>query len=231
MEKCQLKNTSENKSMNLVDRIEADILSRMASGDLSPGQRLNETALAKRFDASRTPVREAINRLATSGDVTVEKGAGARVVLLDAASLISMFEALSELESLCARLAARRISAPDLKGLEEIHESYRQAAEIENVTVYYDLSIAFHDRVVELSENKTLISITQDLARRLQPYRRKALQRPFRIKRSWGEHEDILRAFQKGDAHGAERQMRAHTSIVADNAMAIIKLIDLPETA
>ncbi|MEM6681444.1 MAG: GntR family transcriptional regulator [Pseudomonadota bacterium] len=217
--------------MKLVDKIEAKLLDQMMSGELAPGDRLNETALAEKFKASRTPVREAINRLVTSGHVTLDKGVGARVAVLDAASVISMFEALSELEALCARLAARRISAAELRDLEDVHESYRSAAEREDIRLYYDLSIVFHDRIVALSQNKTLTSITQDLAKRLQPYRRKTLQKQFRIKQSWAEHEAILEAFRRGDAEAAERQMRAHTSIVADNAMAIIQLLDTQDAA
>ena len=99
--------------------LEADIV----SGKLRPGTRLDEQALARRFKASRTPVREALRQLESRGMVENRPRQGAQVMQLSLASLIEMFEAMAWLEAACASLAARRHTQADRDAIQAAHEA------------------------------------------------------------------------------------------------------------
>ena len=97
----------------------------IVSGLLAPGQPLDEQELARRFGVSRTPVREAIRQLAASGLVEVRPHRSALVALPSPRQLHDMFEAMAELEALCAGLSARNMTAAERRGLEELHGELR----------------------------------------------------------------------------------------------------------
>src|SRR5471032_3512747 len=94
-------------------------------GALPPGAALDETEIARRFNVSRTPVREALRQLVASGLVDARAHRGAVVARPSIERLTGMFEAMAELEALCAGLAAERMLAVDRHKLEAIHEELR----------------------------------------------------------------------------------------------------------
>src|SRR5687767_2903649 len=90
----------------LRDQLEQDIV----TGALRPGERLDEQGLATRFGVSRTPIREALMQLATTGLVTLHQRRGAFVTSLNLKDIIERFEVMAALEGACGSLAARRIT-------------------------------------------------------------------------------------------------------------------------
>src|SRR5690554_4412609 len=98
----------QKKSHELRDEIEHDIL----TGRYRPGERLDEQTLARRFQVSRTPIREALLQLQSSGLVQFHANRGAFVAELTAADVLEMYELRTELEGICGRLAAHR-GSPD----------------------------------------------------------------------------------------------------------------------
>src|SRR5688572_27273949 len=92
------------------DQLREAIEEEIAMGRLAPGSRIDEAALEARFGVSRTPVREALIQLASSGLVEVRRRKGAVVRVLEPKRLFEMFEVMAELEAGCARRAARRLS-------------------------------------------------------------------------------------------------------------------------
>ena len=107
-------NTST-RTRSLVQRVREQIEDDIVEGRLRPGEQLYIDAIAKQYDVSRTPVREAFQQLEASGLVEVMPKKGTYVATISAADLIEMFEVMAELEAMCARLAARRIDAALLK--------------------------------------------------------------------------------------------------------------------
>ncbi len=91
-------------------------------GGLAPGAPLDETELAQRFKVSRTPVREALRQLAASGLVEARPHRGAVVARPSPERLGAMFEAMAELEALCAGLAAERMKPAERRRLEALHD-------------------------------------------------------------------------------------------------------------
>jgi DNA-binding GntR family transcriptional regulator len=121
-------------------RIADDIL----NGVFHPGDRLEEVVLAKRYDLSRTPIREALRQLASSGFVDLNPRRGASVSLPDDGTLAELFEVLGELEASCARFAAVRMSPAERARLSLAHKAASQAAHRDDVETYVICNRDFH---------------------------------------------------------------------------------------
>jgi len=111
----------------LVDRLVAGLQARVLSGELSPGTRLRQEALAEEFGVSRTPVREALRTLHASGLVELRPNRGALVRGLSPREIRDAYEVRAELEGLAAKLAAGRIRHEQLDALHDALAQFRHA--------------------------------------------------------------------------------------------------------
>lgn len=197
-------------AQRLKDSLENDII----NGRFAPGERLDPEALAKAFQVSRTPIREAIQQLTASGLVVVVPKKGTFVAKIGVDQLVEMFEVMAELEGMCGRLAARRISANELTVLKEALERCEASVrEVEGPDEYYYENEIFHQCIYSASHNAFLADEVQQLKQRLKPYRRLQLRVRHRMARSLQEHRDIYKAIASGDAAAAEEAMRQHVLI------------------
>src|ERR1700760_4409686 len=121
----------------LSERLRESIEEEIATGKLLPGTRLDETELATRFGVSRTPIREAIKLLHGEGLIEHRPRRGAVVAQIGADRLVEMFEVMAELEAMCARLAARRMSDDEIDALQAAHEACRGAAKANDSDAYF----------------------------------------------------------------------------------------------
>lgn len=186
------------------------------SGALTPGEMLDEERLAARFGVSRTPVREAIMQLTQDGLVQKEAGRGTKVVKLDVHRLIQVFETTSELEGLCARLAARRIGKRELADLTENHRLAGIALERGQDDEYAHLGRQFHYMVIGASHNDFLIETANRIALHTLPYRRFQLRCDGRAQANQNDHGRILQAIAEGNADQAHALMCGHASVQGD---------------
>lgn len=104
------------------ERIRLALADEITSGMLAPGTQLDEQQLGDRFGASRTPVREALRQLAAEGLVEMRPRRGAVVAAMTAERVFEMFELSAEIEALCVRLAAWRMTPLERSALRKIHE-------------------------------------------------------------------------------------------------------------
>lgn len=197
------------RSEQLVDEIEE----RIVTGDYRPGTRLDEQELADAFRVSRTPVREALIQLAAAGLVELRPRRGAIVAELSPQGLCEMFELMAELESMCCRLAARRITEAEQQALIEAHEACKAARDAHDPDAYYRLNEVFHRRIYEASHNGFLTEQAIALHRRLRPYRRLQLRVRNRVDTSYREHSGIVDAILAGDGELAAERVRAHVTV------------------
>src|SRR5664280_2662715 len=107
------------------EELRLQLADEIVRGALPPGSSLDETEVAKRFNVSRTPVREALRQLVASGLVDARAHRGALVARPSVERLTGMFEAMAELEAMCAGLAAERMSPAERQRLEAVHEELR----------------------------------------------------------------------------------------------------------
>jgi DNA-binding GntR family transcriptional regulator len=199
----------KSRSETLRDAIEEMI----AVGKLAPGQHLDETALAANFGVSRTPIRETLIQLASMGLVVIRPRRGAVVAELGPQELLERFEVMSELEAVCARLAARRMTSAEQQAMLDAHSACKDAVDANDPDDYYIKNEAFHQAVYAGSHNQFLIEQARSLYRRLRPYRRLQLRVRNRVSNSYAEHEALVQAIVKGDGEQAAELAREHVMI------------------
>ena len=197
-------------------RVRRALENAIVDGRYAPGSRLDPEALAQEFACSRTPIREALQQLEASGLVQVLPKRGTYVSEWSAADLAERFEVMAEVEALCARLAARRITDAEMTVFEAVHESCRQLAEAGEVEAYYLRNSDFHHCIYRATHNTFLEQEAMRLHAMLQPYRRMQLQVRNRMARSFAEHDAVVTAIRAGDGGAAAEAMRAHVVIQGD---------------
>lgn len=185
---------------------------------IPPGHVLHEIELTEHFKVSRTPVREALQRLAREGLVTTKRGRGtvvADISLDDTVKLVQMREAL---ETYAARLCARNRDRAGFDGLKaELEECRRMLHDgdvLDDYVGYYDLITRFDNAIAEGTGNQYLTSALQELRAHLYRLRRIARSRPNRMVATTDEHLAICTAICEGD----EAQAAAETSIHIHNS-------------
>jgi DNA-binding GntR family transcriptional regulator len=199
-----------------VNRIREALENAIVDGRFSPGAKLDPEALAREFEVSRTPIREALQQLETSGLVRVAAKRGTFVSEWSVEELAERFEMMAEIEASCARLAARRITDAELAKLEARHLSCRTLVEQGEVDAYYAENSRFHTCIYDATQNSFLAREAKRLHAMLQPYRRMQLQVRNRMARSFAEHDAIVRAIRDGREEDAAEAMRDHVIIQGD---------------
>ena len=199
------------QSHSLTTLVQRELERRILAGDLEPGAKLNEEALASQFNVSRGPVREAFRALESAGLVRTEKNRGVfvREVSIDEADEI--YEVRAGLDELIGRLLAARIQPGQLAQLRELMKKMQQAARARSVAQYYPLNVQFHDLLAEFTGNGTLLNHYRRLVNELHLYRRETLARgadSFPI--STREHGAIVDALARRDGDRAGKLMYEH---------------------
>ena len=197
----------------LSERLRESIEEEIATGKLLPGTRLDEVELATRFGVSRTPIREALRLLLGEGLVEMRPQRGAVVAQATPQRLIEMFEVMAELEGMCVRLAARRLSEQEMAEIEALHDACRGSAAARDADAYFYANERFHYAIYAASHNTFLFEQAASLQRKLRPYRRLQLRVRNRPQRSFEEHQAILDALREGDADKAQLSIRSHVVV------------------
>ncbi|WP_131857000.1 GntR family transcriptional regulator [Bosea sp. BK604] len=198
------------------EALRLQLADEIVSGALEPGTPLDEQELASRFGVSRTPVREAIRQLSASGLVSVRPHRGAVVALPTPRQLDDMFEAMAELEGLCAGMAARNMTIGERRALEALHEELRVLVQQGDPLRYHERNEAFHTAIYAGSHNSYLADITLMTRTRVAPFRRAQFRAAGRLGGSYQEHDLVVQAILRGDRDAAAEAMRAHIGIVRD---------------
>lgn len=198
----------------------ANVLRRRISDSIlqnriAPGTRLDEQRLATEFGVSRTPVREALTQLSAAGLVTSRPHAGTIVRPIEQARVSSLCEAAIELESLCARLAASKMSVMELGRLKAWHEACAAAHGAEDVDGYAQSNRNFHSAVIAGTHNSDLQDCVEMCRLRIAPYQRLQFALSTRRVAAQAEHAQILGALERHAADDAAAAMRAHLSAAA----------------
>jgi DNA-binding GntR family transcriptional regulator len=199
-----------------VDEMVRAIADRIVTGVLRPGEKLDEIKLAERYDVSRTPVREALRQLSAMGLVDRRPNRGAIVAVVEPAHLTSMFESMAELEAICARLSAERMSPAERRTLESRHQSSASLVRLGAEADYEAYNTDFHSMLYRGAHSKHIEELTLATRARLAPFRRAQFRLPGRLSKSWSEHDSIVRAVLRGDGAAAGTAAREHVSIVSE---------------
>lgn len=177
---------------------------------LAPGQWVDELALAREWQISRTPLREALKVLAAEGLVTSVPRQGCKVAEMSEDDADELLPVMALLEGRCAFEAVRKASEADIRALQVLHDKLERHAAAHNVDGYYQANHEFHSKVQALAANRWLDRATGDLRRFVRLLRGRQLNWPGRIDASINEHRVLLDAIVQRDAARAERVMHDH---------------------
>ena len=199
------------RSHSLTTLVQRELERRILSGELAPGDKLNEEDIAGRLNVSRGPVREAFRALESAGLLRMEKNRGVFVRQVSIAEADEIYEVRAGLDALIGRLLAERIQPRELAELRELLKKMQQAARAKDVEAYSPLNVRFHDRLAELTGNGTLLSAYRRLVNELHLYRKETLARgadSFPI--SAREHAEIVEALARKDSDRAGKLLYDH---------------------
>lgn len=198
------------------DELRETLEQMIVEGKLSPGERLDEMELARRFGVSRTPVREAIKSLVATGLAEVRGRQGVSVTSLTIPALIEMFDVMAALEGLCARFAARRASLAEKAEMRRVHAELEQCYERRDPEEFYRVNAQFHDVLYRAAHTHFIADQTIQLRRRLAPYRLRVTYQPGRMFGTLKEHRTIIEAIEAGDSVAAQAAAITHVQLLGD---------------
>jgi DNA-binding GntR family transcriptional regulator len=194
------------RDMTLSDEVFLTLSKAIISGEIPPGQRLDEPSVCRRFGVSRTPVREALRRLGGTGLVEVVPRRGVTVSRISVQGLTDMFDALGEFEGLCARLSAERMTPLERRRLQVLNETLLKSTTKKGAPLR-DLNEQFHELIYQGAHNECIASVTRSFRQRVAPFQ---VLQFVPSPDSFQDHDLIASAIAAGDATGAQRAMRDH---------------------
>jgi DNA-binding GntR family transcriptional regulator len=173
-------------------------------------------------------VREAFKHLASAGLIELKAHTGAYVARLSIASVVEMFEMMAILEGACASLAARRHDANDRAAMNAAHEACRRASLREDPDAFYEANARLHEAIYRASRNGYIEKQTLTLRNRLEPYRRSITFHRGLMKKSVGEHQQVLEAIFKMDEAAALSSMGSHFDTLRTDVVTMVEAISRP---
>jgi DNA-binding GntR family transcriptional regulator len=179
-------------------------------GELAAGSNVTEAELVRRLGMSRTPVREALARLAAEGHLVAASGRGFVVVEIGAADVIDIYSIRARLEGLAAEEAAERLTRVNLARLEDLYDAMEEARAIGDDDNLAKLNNQFHLVVAEASGNAYLQAMLADIHEVFDRFRTTALAVPGRRDDAHREHGELIAALRAQDRRKARELGEAH---------------------
>ena len=186
------------------------IMAAIEAGTYRPGDRLVESELAERFGVSRTPVREALQRLETQA-MLVRDGRSLIVASLDHNQLAELYTVRAELEALAARLAARHATPEEVRVLAQMVADDQRA--VRDPEALSRANKRFHHQIHLASHNRYLVQQLDLVHRSMALMARTSLAAEGRGETALAEHKRIVDAIAAGDGEAADRALRQHISM------------------
>ncbi|HWM81181.1 MAG TPA: GntR family transcriptional regulator [Pseudolabrys sp.] len=209
--------------MTIADRIQRSLIERIVSGQLPPGSKLEEKTLADEFGVSRTPIREALRELSSRGLVEFIPRRGGVVAQRGTDQLADMLDAECEMEALCARLAALRMTAVEKSVLQTFHQDAKHLVTARDEVAYLGNNQIFHNMICDGAHNSTLTQIAMDLRMRLAPFRQsQRAAAAERLSQSYDEHTKVVEAVINGDPDAAYMAMRWHNARISSAILGLL---------
>lgn len=200
-----------NKNRTLRESIAEALRDSIMQGQLKPGVKISEPALATQFGISRTPVREAFRQLDSEGFLQVLPRRGARVAPLSEKDVREFYEIKAELESYAARLASPKLTQKDIDRMETLNNQMETGHREKDYKKVFNLHNEFHEVFIRASGNEQLHHLLQMLANKFQRFRI-LLTIAGKSEGSIAQHRKIIEAFRNKNPEEAAR-------LVAENAI------------
>jgi DNA-binding GntR family transcriptional regulator len=180
------------------------------SGELKPGERLNEAALALRMGTSRGPVREAIRMLTGLGLVTAVLNRGVFVRQMSVREMLELYDLRALVFGFAAERATDHLTESHKAQFELLLQAMDVACETENANHYYELNLKFHALVLLLANNQRAQAAYDDIIKEMHLFRREYFNAPGNMRQSNAEHRTLYEAIVKGSKAKAKSTAERH---------------------
>ena len=194
----------------LADRVHSTLRAALTAGDMEPGQTYSVPSLAKRFDVSPTPVREAMLRLAKEGFVEPIKNKGFRVVEIRQEQLDQIIELRLLLEVPATVKAARLVTPSQMTRLRDLAARIVSHAKDGNLTLYIKADTEFHQLLMQIAGNPQLTKLTEVLRAQTRLLGLSHLAKTGSLVDSANEHLQLLDKIERGDAGSVQKLISHH---------------------
>ncbi len=196
--------------MRISEEIAEQLRDEIISGVYKPRERLIEMELSKKYNVSRTPIREALKHLESGGLIKVEPYHGAVIAEIDAGEIREIYEVRSIVEGAAAHSAAANMSPETLSLLEASIEQMELFAREKDTVKYAAENERFHRLIYNCSQNKVLVGVIDDLMERTAVFRRLSFRSAGNIRNAIKDHKALLEALRQGDAEKAQQLSSEH---------------------
>lgn len=199
-----------NEYLPLRDVVFNTLRQAILRGELKPGERLMEIALANRLGVSRTPVREAIRMLELEGLVIMIPRRGAQVAQITEQDLNDVLEVRLGLEELAVRFACERITDEEIKALGLAVKEFEKKMSNNDLSAQAEADVKFHEIIYGATHNQRLVQIINNIREQMYRYRIEYLKDVESRKTLVKEHYEICDALKRRDAESAVEKMCIH---------------------
>ena len=202
--------TNMDEFLPLRDVVFNTLRKAILTGELKPGERLLEIQLANQLGVSRTPIREAIRKLELEGLVIMMPRRGAEVAQITEKDLRDVLEVRRALDALCAELACDRITEEEKQKLKDACDEFEKATATGDATTIATADVALHDIIVEVTGNRRLIQLINNLSEQMYRYRFEYIKDENQHNNLVEEHRMIYESIVRGDKEGAAKAAKLH---------------------
>lgn len=215
--------TAQANSHNLHEAIFQKLRSLLVEGTIPPGSKLNERELAESLNVSRTPIREAIRRLAADGLVELITNRGAIAVQLSKTDVIHTFEVIAQLEAYSGELAAQNITDATLSELEALQYEMMASYARRDLSSYYKLNLRIHSLINQAANNPVLSQLFSQVNARIEALRFRSNKDGIKWEKAVQEHQEMIDALKARDSARMRKVMIAHVHNKRDVVMQLLE--------
>jgi DNA-binding GntR family transcriptional regulator len=212
----------EKASDSIVDRVYEQLKAMTVGFELKPAERINEGDVARRLGVSRTPLREALNRLKTEGFLRFEPGKGFFCRALDAHEIFDLYELRKSIEVAAVRFAVKRAKDEDIEALIAFLDATGPDPGERTARELVTLDETFHERLMDMSANKEMLRVLQNVNARIRFVRWIDIDRRVRTD-TQAEHRAAILAVKARDGDEAARVLQKHIDRRLDQITSAIK--------
>ena len=217
-------------SQNLPEAIFQKLRSLLVEGKIAPGSKLNERELAESLHVSRTPIREAIRRLAAEGLVELITNRGAIALQLSLEDVVHTFDVIAQLEGFSGELAANNISDAALSELEALQYEMMASYARRDLSSYYKLNLRIHHLINQAANNPILSRLFSQVNARIEALRFRSNQDGVKWEKAVEEHQEMLDALKTHDSARMRKIMIQHVQNKRDVVVQLLTSETLSET-
>ncbi len=211
------------RNVSLASVVAQEIERMVLTGELKPGERINEQQLAARFGVSRGPIREAVRGLEGAGLARSVPNRGVFVRRLSVTEVRELYDIRAALFGLAGRLMAERATAAEVGRLDDMLAAMERASERRDFDAYYPLNLEFHGMIVDGSGNGTLAAQYRSFVKALNLFRARSLVQGGGLAVSNREHREMVRAIAARDPTWAQEAHWRHVASAKDRLLAVVR--------